>query len=82
RYLLRRIRGIQGLKTAGDRLEFAVETDSGPATFRVDPRGDGLQPYGRDGRLLIDVDQNYYVIPELNALPARQRRLLALYLGT
>lgn len=82
RYLLRRIAEIQNLRTAGDRLEFAVETDSGPATFRIDPRGDGLQPYGRGGRLLVDVDQNFFVIPDLDALPRRQRRLLALYLGT
>ena len=82
RYLLRRIEGIHGLRTAGDRLEFVVETDSGPSTFRIDPRGDGLQPYGRGGRLLVDVEQNFYVIPDLDALPQRQRQLLALYLGT
>ncbi|MGC1272913.1 MAG: DUF1854 domain-containing protein [Planctomycetaceae bacterium] len=82
RYLLRRIESIQGLRTAGDRLEFHVETDSGPTTFRIDPRGDGLQPYGRNGRLLVDVQQNFYVIPDLGALPRRQRQLLSLYLGT
>ena len=82
RYLLRRIESIQLLRTAGDRLEFVVETDSGPTTFRIDPRGDGLQPYGRNGRLLVDVLQNFFVIPDLGALPRRQRQLLSLYLGT
>lgn len=82
RYLLRQITEIRGVRTAGDRLEIAVETETGPATFRLDPRGDALQTYGRNGRLLIDIDQNYFVIPDLDALPRRQRRLLALYLGT
>ncbi|HJS38032.1 MAG TPA: DUF1854 domain-containing protein, partial [Burkholderiales bacterium] len=40
RYLLRRIETIHGLRTAGDRLEFVVDTDCGPATFRIDPRGE------------------------------------------
>ena len=82
RYLLRRITALQTLRTAGDRIECTAETDTGPATFRLDPRSDGHQVYGRNGRLLVDVDRNYYVISDLDALPARQRRLLSLYFGT
>ena len=81
RYLLRRITAVLSLRSVQGQIECVVETDNGPATFRINPHGDGLQHYGTNGRLLVDGDQNYYVIPNLDTLPRRQRRLLAFYFG-
>jgi ATP-binding cassette subfamily B protein len=81
RYLLRRIEEIRQLRTSGNRLTFAVETQSGPARFQLEKPGEGFQPFGKRGLLLVDAVGNYYVIPDRDRLPKHQQRLLTLYFG-
>jgi ATP-binding cassette subfamily B protein len=81
RYLLRCIREIRQLRTSENVLALSVSTDGGPAAIRLEKPGEGSQPFGPNGLLLTDSTGNYFVIPDRNALPKRQQRLLALYFG-
>jgi hypothetical protein len=35
-----------------------------------------VQDFGERGRILLDLDDNRYLIPNVDALPTRQRELL------
>lgn len=81
RYLLRRIEEIRQVQVRGNELSLAVLTAGGPARVCLHKPGEGVQPFGDRGLLLIDGGGNYYVLPDRAGLPRRQRRLLALYFG-
>lgn len=81
RHLLRPIREIRRVHTLGQRLDFSVETESGPAKFQLENPGENVQAFGDRGLLLLDTQGRYYVIPNRHALPNHQQRLLALYFG-
>ena len=81
RYLLRRIREIRQIRTSENVLALSVTTDGGPAAIRLTKPGEGSQPFGAGGLLLIDAAGNCFVIPDRNAIPKWQQRLLTLYFG-
>jgi hypothetical protein len=54
-------------------IAFDVETDKGPAKFLMRWHHDRAVDYGRGGKVLLDVDENRYLIPDLQTLPARER---------
>ncbi len=81
RYLLRTVRSIRQIRTSASALHLTLQTEAGVATLKLERPGEGSQPYGRGGLLLIDPAGNCYVIPDRSALPKRQKRLLALYFG-
>ncbi|MGO9113039.1 MAG: DUF1854 domain-containing protein [Thermoguttaceae bacterium] len=81
RYLIRRIQEIRQVHTSGTQLALSLLTDGGPAKLRLEKPGEGCQEFGAHGLLLTDPEGHYYVIPDRNALPRRQQRLLTLYFG-
>jgi hypothetical protein len=50
-----------------------VETDKGHAEFLMPWRHDRAFDYGSRGKVLIDVDDNRYLIPDLDSLATRER---------
>ena len=50
-----------------------VDTDKGQVSFLMKWSNDRAVSFGRDGKLLIDVDDNRYLIPRVNDLPSRER---------
>lgn len=54
-------------------IAFDVETDKGPAQFLMRWQHDRAHDYGRTGKILLDVDENRYLIPNLQALSDRER---------
>jgi hypothetical protein len=81
RYLLRRISEIRQVRTKGKLLVLNVSTEAGPAGIQLEKPGEGVQPFGRSGLLLVTAEGDYYVVPDRGTLPKRQQRLLALYFG-
>ncbi len=81
RYLLRPIDDVRQVQTLGQRLDFRVQIDGRLVSFRLDKPGENVQSFGDRGLLLLDTQGRYYVIPDRNALPKHQQRLLALYFG-
>jgi hypothetical protein len=50
-----------------------VETDKGPARFYVRWATDRAVDYGRRGKVMLDVDDNRYLIPDLDKLTPKER---------
>jgi hypothetical protein len=56
-------------------LNFDVETDLGPRQFIMRWQGDKAQDYGSAGRMLVDTEENRYLVRDVEALPERDRGL-------
>jgi ATP-binding cassette subfamily B protein len=79
RYFIRVITAIESIALEYGLLTFHVETDRGSAEFTMRNSHSQAQDYGQGGKLLIDVDDNRYLVPDLEALPRRQQTLFRRY---
>jgi hypothetical protein len=76
RYFVHTIKSINDIKLANNYLRFDVETDLGQQQFMLRWQADRAQDYGPRGKMLLDTDENRYLIPDVRELPERERRLL------
>lgn len=60
-------------------LFFEVETQRGRESFTMRWRHDRTEDYSRNGKVLLDVDENRYVIQDVAALPQADVRRLTRY---
>ena len=79
RYLLRTITEIHSLKLSFGFLEFDVETDSGRLQFTSRWTQSKALTFGDNGKLLIDTDDNRYIVPDINALSQQDREVFLQY---
>jgi hypothetical protein len=75
RYFVHTITAIHEIKVYNGYLNFQVDTDLGPMEFMLRWQGDRAHDYGPNGKMLLDTDENRYLIPDLAQLPERDRRL-------
>lgn len=80
RYFVHTIRGINQIEQISQYLDFEVETDLGPQHFVLRWQSDRALDYGPHGKMLLDTDDNRYLIPDLSTLPERDRRLFERYI--
>lgn len=80
RYFLHTIIGINSIEVFSGYLNFDVETDLGPVQFMMRWQGDRAYNYGHGGKLLIDTDENRYLIPDVAKLSESERRLFLRYI--
>lgn len=80
RYFLHTITGIHTIEAFSGHLSLSVETDLGPAAFVMRWQGDRAYNYGHGGKLLIDTDENRYLIPDVQKLSETERRLFLRYI--
>jgi hypothetical protein len=80
RYFLRRIKAIEHIDLKYGLLSFRAETDQGPVRFVMRNSHSQAQDYGAAGKVLIDVDENRYVVPDVDALSRRQQLLFRRYI--
>jgi ATP-binding cassette, subfamily B, bacterial len=73
RYLLRQILRIHSIKLEHGFLEFDTETDVGRQQFTLRWTASQAVDFGENGKLLIDTEENRYVLPDLQTLPAPDR---------
>jgi hypothetical protein len=73
RYFVHSIRRIRHIGWKYGFISMDVETDKGPAAFYMRWQADRAVDYGRRGKVLIDVNDNRYLIPDLDELSARER---------
>jgi hypothetical protein len=76
RYLFRRILGIEEVALINHNLHFHVRTDQGPARFVMRWIQDQAQDFGRRGKILSDLNDNRYLVEDLDRLPRRERERL------
>lgn len=75
RYFIREISAVEDIELKYGLLTFRVQTDRGTAEFMMRNSHGAAQDFGDDGKLLIDVDDNRYLVREVGALPRRQQLL-------
>ncbi len=80
RYFVHTIQAIHDVRLANNYLSFDVDTDLGPQRFTLRWQADRAQDYGRSGKMLLDTDENRYLIPDVQKLPERERRLFQRYI--
>ncbi|MHB9071831.1 MAG: ATP-binding cassette domain-containing protein, partial [Sedimentisphaerales bacterium] len=80
RYFLHTIISINRIEVFSGYLNFDAETDLGPVQFMMRWQGDRAYNYGHGGKLLIDTDENRYLIPDIQKLSESERRLFLRYI--
>ncbi len=75
RYFVHQIQAIHSVEQFQGYLNFDVETDLGPIKFIMRWQGDKAHDYGAGGKMLIDTEENRYLIPDVATLPDRDRRV-------
>lgn len=80
RYFVHTIVGIEEIKPYGSYLGFRVQTDLGPMEFMMRWQGDRAHDYGQGGKMLLDTDDNRYLVPDVSALAESERRLFMRYI--
>lgn len=73
RYFFHIIQRIRRIGWDGGYVSMQVDTDKGQVSFLMRWSNDRAVSFGRDGKLLIDVDDNRYLIPNVSDLPHRDR---------
>ncbi|MBX7168731.1 MAG: DUF1854 domain-containing protein [Pirellulales bacterium] len=79
RYLLREIVAIDEIQLEYGYLQWKIRTQAGPAEFTMRWTQSQALDFGPSGKLLLDVDDNRFVIPDVQRLARRQRELLERY---
>jgi len=80
RFFVHTITAIRGLEHFQGYLNFDVQTDLGPRQFIMRWQGDKAQDYGASGKMLLDTEENRYLVRDLDALPERDRGLFLRYI--
>lgn len=73
RYFFHTISRVRRIGWDGGYVSMSVDTDKGPVEFLMRWSNDRAVSFGSGGKLLIDVDDNRYLIPQVDALPPRER---------
>ena len=60
-------------------LVFRVQTDHGPTRFTMRWTQSQAQEFGERGKVLLDVEDNRFLVPDTDKLPQRERELLQRY---
>ena len=79
RILVRTIRRVLDLRLTHGYLDFDVETDAGRARFTTRWTQSQAVDFGADGKLLIDTEDNRWVVPRLADLPKADREKFERY---
>ncbi|MFM8496664.1 MAG: DUF1854 domain-containing protein, partial [Planctomycetia bacterium] len=73
RSLVRRIERVHDAKLAHGYVDFDVETDVGRQAFTIRWTASQAVDFGADGKMLIDTEENRWVVPRVEALPKADR---------
>lgn len=75
RYFVHHVEAIYSIDLVNNYLNFHVETDLGPQDFTLRWQNDRAQDYGAHGKMLLDSDENRFLVRDVRDLPERDRRL-------
>jgi ATP-binding cassette subfamily B protein len=79
RYYLQPITGIDQLRLELGYLHFDARTPHGPRRFSMRWSQAQVQDFGDHGKVLVDVDDNRFLVPDVTALPPRERDVFQRY---
>jgi ATP-binding cassette subfamily B protein len=73
RYFFHTIQEIRSIRKFAQFLTFRARTDLGDVEFIMRNHADAAQAYGDRGKLLLDVEDNLYLIPDVQGLTRADR---------
>ncbi|MFM8414511.1 MAG: DUF1854 domain-containing protein, partial [Planctomycetota bacterium] len=79
RILVRTIRRVHDVRLVHGYLDFDVETDTGRDRFTIRWTQSQAVDFGTAGKLLIDTEENRWVVPRIEDLPKAEREKLERY---
>jgi hypothetical protein len=80
RTLVRTIRRVHDVRLSHGYLDFDVDTDVGRGRFTARWTQSQAVDFGPDGKLLIDAEDNRWVVPRLDDLPKPDRERFLQYI--
>jgi ATP-binding cassette subfamily B protein len=80
RYFVHVIERIASVRQFQHFLTFDVQTNLGPMEFIMRYSSEAAQDYGQGGKILLDVEDNRYLIPDVSGLPAEDRKRFERYI--
>jgi hypothetical protein len=79
RYYLQTVSGVDDIRLELGHLHIGVRTPHGPRRFTMRWSQSQVQDFGQRGKVLLDLDDNRFLVPDVEALPARERELFQRY---
>jgi hypothetical protein len=76
RYFFHTIEKLHSVRKFSQFLQFSARTDLGDVEFIMRQSAEHAQDYGQTGKLLMDVEDNLYVLPDLRGLTRAERTML------
>ncbi len=80
RYLLREITHLHSINLKFGYLDLDVETTNGRAQFSLRWTQSQATDFGESGKLLIDTEENRYLVRDINKMTAAQQELFLQYI--
>ena len=71
--------GIDTINMELGHLTLGVRTLHGPRQFTIRWSQTQVQDFGKSGKVLLDLDDNRYLVPDVEALPPREQELFLRY---
>jgi ATP-binding cassette subfamily B protein len=75
RYFLQTIDGVDSIRLELGHLHCDVRTPHGPKRFTMRWSQSQVQDFGDRGKMLLDLDDNRFLVPDVQALPPKEREL-------
>jgi ATP-binding cassette subfamily B protein len=79
RYYLQTITGIDQIRLEMGHLTISARTEHGPRRFTMRWSQSHVQDFGERGKVLVDLDDNRYLVPDVEALPPKECDLFQRY---
>ena len=79
RYWLQTVTGVDNIKMEMGHLTLDVRTLHGPRKFTMRWSQAQVQDFGESGKVLLDLDDNRFLVPDIEALPPKEQELFLRY---
>ena len=79
RYFLQTIEGVDAINLELGHLHCEVRTPHGPRRFTMRWSQSQVQDFGERGKMLLDLDDNRFLVPDVQTLPPKERELFQRY---
>jgi ATP-binding cassette subfamily B protein len=79
RYWLQTVTGVDAIKIELGHLTLNVRTLHGPRQFTMRWSQAQVQDFGETGKVLLDLDDNRFLVPDVEALPPKEQDLFLRY---
>lgn len=80
RYFIHNVTRLKSITMKYNMLFLEVDTDKGSVDFFMRWAQDRAVDYGQTGKVLIDLDDNRYLIPDIEKLPMREKMEFTRYI--